>query len=389
MKITMDCSKSVNENAGIARYTTEIAINLASLYSDCEFNYFFNFVRNKKRKNKLIEDYFENYKNVNIKKYPLPGNIKEFLFSSKFSLVNFWSKGSDIYHATEFLSFDIGLKIPQVLTVHDLSMIRFPEHRGKEISYKHGQMLKNACEKADHIISVSEATKKDIINTFKINKDKITVTHLAQDKKFVPITDKPLIQKTISKYKINFPYILFVGTIEPRKNIKNLMIAFDKFVHKNNRQDINLVIIGKKGWNTEDIKKTYLSLASRTKIDFLYYVTDEELRYFYSGAELFCYPSIFEGFGLPPLEAMASGAPVIVSISSSLPEVVGDAGILIDPNDVDAISEAMEKVIQNPEIQSDMSKKSVQRASEFSWKKCAQETHQVYEKVLNVKKQSK
>ncbi len=252
MKITIDASKAVNESAGIARYTQEIIKNLSSLYPKDNFFLYFNFLRGKNEKKQRIKSLISDKKNIQYRIYPLLGALKERLFNFSFPVTKSWIKNCDIVHATEFLSFDNGLKIPQVLTVHDLTMIKFPSHRGQE-AIRHGRILKKACINANKIISVSEATKKDLIKLFNIDPNKISVIHLGANNNFHPIKDRKSSEKALLKYKINFPFILFLGTIEPRKNIKNLLLAFEKFNKNPQYKNIRLVIIGRKGWNTEEI----------------------------------------------------------------------------------------------------------------------------------------
>lgn len=386
MKIAIDCSKAVNEKAGIARYTWEIASLLPKLYKHDNFFYFANFISSKKEKTTIFKKIVNNNKNVISKQYSLPGQIKEKIFPSSFSLLNYLIKNYDIYHAVDFLSFDKSLKIPQVVTVHDLTVVLFPQHQGKKISDAHTKILKSACQNSDKIIAVSEATKQDIVKHFSILPEKITVTHLGYQERFKKISDQLTIKKTLSKYKINFPYILFVGTIEPRKNIKNLILAFDKLQDNQKLKNHHLVIIGRRGWNFSQIEETYQKSVNKEKIHFLNFVADEDLVYFYNGAKVFCYPSIYEGFGLPPLEAAACGVPVVTSNISSLPEVVGEAGELVNPNNYQEITNALEKILLSEKLQKEMSVKSLKQAKKFSWEKCARETHYVYKKVLDERK---
>lgn len=384
MKIAIDCSKAVNEKAGIARYTWEIASHLPRIFTVDEFFYFFNFVRGDEEKKKLIKSLISGRKNINYKIFRLPGSFKEKLFPSPFSILNSWIKNSDIYHATEFLSFDRGLKIPQVLTVHDLSMIRFPAHRKKE-SAKHGKMLALACEKADAIISVSQSTKLDIEKFFNIPAAKIDVVYSGYNTIFRKIVGQQNSEKILKKYHIESPFLLFVGTIEPRKNISNLILAFNKFAQSAEGKKYTLVLAGKHGWNTEEIEKTFNDSRVKEKISFLGYVPDEDLLYLYNNTALFCYPSIFEGFGFPPLEAMACGAPVLSSNVSSLPEVVGSAGKLVDPTDYVSIYNGIRQILSDKVLADKMRQESLLQAKKFSWDKCARDTYRVYKKVLDEK----
>ena len=382
MKIAIDGSKAVNEQAGIARYTWEIANNMPKYFKNDEFFYFFNFLRKSKEKINLIQKLIRKNKNVTYKIIPIPGQLKEKLLPQKFSILNHWLKYYDIYHATEFLSFDNGLKIPQVVTVHDLAIVRFPKHRGEKESSRHSQMLKNACLYSDGIISVSHSTKNDIIKYFRINPDKITVVHSGYNPLFKKVNDPKKEKMIMHRYNINFPFILFVGTVEPRKNIINLMEAFSLFQKNMEVNKCHLVIIGKKGWNTSLIDKAYHDNIHKDKIHFLDYVEDDSLLYFYNKCELFCYPSIFEGFGFPPLEAMACGAPVVTSNISSLPEICGSAAYYIDPEDPKSIFQALSKILNDDGLRRLLRKKSLNQAKKFFWKKCVEETYKVYKGII-------
>lgn len=387
MKIAIDCSKAVNESAGVANYTRELTQNLIELYPKDDFFLFFNFLRGKERKQAKIRQLVGGRNNVKHKVYPLPGGIKEMLFSSSFSILNYWTRGNDLYHATEFLNFDNKLNIPQILTVHDLTMIKFPQHRGSGISGRHGRMLRRACENASTIISISNTTRNDIISYFKTPPAKIKVIYNGVGEVFRPLKDKKRTRAILKeKYRIDFPYILFVGTIEPRKNIANLLKAFAKLSSDQEFRNYHLILIGKKGWNTAEIETTYHSLSVRPKIHFLNYISESDLPLFYNCASLFCYPSLYEGFGLPPLEAMACGTPVLTSDISSLPEITGKAARLVSPVDYEAVFQGMKKVLSDKNLLLEMKQLGLMQARKFSWRKCAQETHGVYEEILKNEK---
>jgi glycosyltransferase involved in cell wall biosynthesis len=382
MRIAIDCSKAINEKAGIARYTRELALHLADNYKDDEFLFYFNFVRDMNKKTQEVVNFIGNRKNVKYVIQSLPGQLKELIFPSRISYLNKLLKSYDIYHATEFLSFDRGLKIPQVLTVHDLSTLRFPNHRGAKESNKHTQMLKSACANSSAIISVSNSTKDDVIKYFNTNSGKITSIFLGYDEIFRQIKNPDDSSKILKMYKIKSPYLLFVGTIEPRKNIENLVVAFNKFKQTAAGKNYQLVLAGSRGWNSELIYKQIESSQSKNDIILLGHVADDDLVHLFNQTSLFCYPSIFEGFGLPVLEAMACGAPVLTSNVSSLPEVGGDAAEYVDPESSEKIFNSLERIIGNKKMLGEMSKKSLAQSKKFSWNKNAIETHKLYEKIL-------
>ena len=276
------------------------------------------------------------------------------------------------------LSFKMPFK--KVMTIHDLTPTLFPHTFNLAPVLLHKLLLPRTLKTADKIIADSNSTKKDLMNHFNIPEEKIRVILLAADEKFKPLSNKE-IKEAKQKYSLNFPFILYVGTLEPRKNIPSLIKAVYKLKKKN--LQYKLVIAGKKGWKYKEIFETINKLNLQNDVVFTGYVSDEDLPALYNAADMFVYPSIYEGFGLPPLEAMACGTPVITSNTSSLPEVVGDAGIMIDPPDVDGLADAMHKVLTDGGLRADMTKKGLERAKIFSWEKCARETLEVYEEVYD------
>jgi len=286
----------------------------------------------------------------------------------------------DIIHNPSQVPTFFKSKQKYILTLHDISPFLTPkEHRhGRVLVYK--LLTPRTLKTADKIITVSNSTKNDLINYFNIPEEKIRVILLAADEKFKPLSNKE-IREAKQKYTLNFPFILYVGTLEPRKNIPSLVKAFYKLKKKNLRY--KLVITGKKGWKYKEIFETIDKLNLQNDVVFTGYVADEDLPALYNAADMFVYPSIYEGFGLPPLEAMACGTPVITSNTSSLPEVVGDAGIMVDPYDVDGLADAMHEVLTDEGLRANMIKKGLERAEMFSWEKCARETLEVYEEVYD------
>ena len=224
-----------------------------------------------------------------------------------------------------------------------------------------------------------------MIEITKLDESQIFVAPLAaSDTLFYPVLEQDIIGYTLQKYDIpsNQPYFLSISTLEPRKNIDTIIKSFSELVLQEKIQDVNLVLVGTKGWDFDKIFEIIaVSPQIKNRIIFTGYVPDEDLAALYSGALCFVYMSLCEGFGLPPLEAMQCGTPVICSDTTSLPEVMGDAGILVNPTDWVAISQAMLNVYQNQPLRIELNQKSLQRASHFSWQKFADETWNVYQKI--------
>ena len=255
-----------------------------------------------------------------------------------------------------------GLKT--VVTVHDLGSQYLPQmHQLKQRAYL-GLMQKFQLKTASRIIAVSNATKQDLIEKISIKKEKVEVVYEGYNKE---IYRNRLKYSDIEEKK----YFIFVGTIQPRKNLERIIIAFSR-----QSSVFNLVIAGSKGWLSDDIYKLPKKLGIENRVKFLGYVPDEQLPALYSGAEALLFPSLFEGFGLPILEAQACGCPVITSNLSSMPEVAGDAAILVDPYSIDDIVKGMER-LQGIGYRVQLIKKGFENIKRFSWEKCAKETLKV------------
>ncbi len=286
---------------------------------------------------------------------------------------------------TQILPFFLNIKVKKVLTIHDLTPILFPETHTKQTVLLWNSTLKLIKNKIDIIIADSQNTKSDCMRLLKVHEEKIKVIYLAADKIYKPLDDKrgKIMEELRRTYNINSNFILYVGTLEKRKNIPNLIKAF----YKLKKRGINpkLVVVGKKGWKYNEIFETMENLNLQKDIIFTGYVPKEDLVKFYNLADVFIYPSLYEGFGLPPLESVACGTPVIASNTSSLPEVVGDAGIMVNPYDVDELVDKMYEVLTNDGLRDELSKKGLERAKLFSWEKTAKETWNVYEVMYHGK----
>lgn len=285
----------------------------------------------------------------------------------------------DIIHSPENSTLISKLKNQKkIITVHDIRQHVFPAYNWETmLSYI---LLPRSLNTADKIIAVSNSTRQDLINYFKIPEEKITVIHEAADSGFKPLNEVELIEVK-RKYNLTFPFILYIGNLAKHKNIPTLIKSFYKMKRSNIGH--KLVITGRKTRNSKEIFETINELNLQKEVVFTGYVPSEELPALYNAADLFVYPSLYEGFGLPPLEAMSCGCPVITSNTSSLPEVVGNAGILVNPYDVDGLARAMYEVLSNDELKTYMIKTGLERATTFSWEKCARETLTIYNEVCN------
>lgn len=271
---------------------------------------------------------------------------------------------------------------PVVVSVHDLSFEHLPQTFLRRSRTQLRLTVRHSARRADRILTLSEHTRGDVIKTYKIDPAKVVAIPLAAPAHFGPVTDDKELQRVRHNYGIDGDYVLSVGSIQPRKNLVRLINAYASLrgIHSGNSFP-KLVIVGKKGWLYDETLRALEETGVKDSIVLTGYVPEPDLPALYSGALCFVYPSYFEGFGLPPLEAMKCGAPVVVGDATSLPEVVGDAGLKIDPFDVSAIAAAIGEVINNSELRRELRVKGLKRAEMFDWQDTARQTLEVYEQV--------
>ena len=266
------------------------------------------------------------------------------------------------------------ISAPQIISVLDVSYKHFPSMFPKKDLVKLGLWGKFSIHKAQKIITISESSKNDIMDEYKISGNKISVIPLG-----IKEVKESKMSKSefIKKHKLENPYILFVGTLQPRKNIIKLIEAFSKI----KKTPLDLVIVGRKGWDFEKILQGPDKYGVSDRVKFLEDVSNEDLPLFYKNAEVFVLPSLYEGFGLPVLEAMQYDCPVVTSNISSLPEAGGDAALYFDPNDTQDIANTIEKVISNPKLRAEMITKGNNQIKKFSWEKSAKEAIKIFESI--------
>ncbi len=265
---------------------------------------------------------------------------------------------------------------PSVISILDISYLYFPGLFKKKDLYQLKLWGRYSIKKAKKIITISNFSKNDIIKMYKVNPDKIAVVYPGIKENLGSNNSNLDMKDLKDKYGIASSYILFVGTLQPRKNIVKLIEAFSKLEEK-----IELVIVGKKGWQFDEILDAPKKYGVEGRVKFLDSVTDEELPNFYKNAVCFCLPSLYEGFGLPILEAMQYGCPVATSNISSLPEVGGDAAVYFDPEDSEDIAKSLKSLIQDPKLRDKLIKRGHEQVKKFSWEKAAKETLKVLEEV--------
>lgn len=289
---------------------------------------------------------------------------------------------ADLYHETNYVP--LPYKGKAIVTICDMSYRLHPHHHPWHRPL-YLRLFQNRMTRADRIITISHNSKQEIMDILKIPEERISVTYLGAAERFRPVEVQEEKQKVLrARYGLPEQYILYVGTIEPRKNLERLVKAFYQFHNENPVSNIKLVLAGGLGWKYEGIFEQIKRLHLADRIICTGYVDEQDLPNLYNLALLFVYPSIYEGFGLPPLEAMSCGVPVISSNTSSIPEVVGDAGILVDPYSVNDLAKAMTMVVESSTLRETMASQGLQQASRFSWHQCALDTLKAYENCIRV-----
>ena len=274
---------------------------------------------------------------------------------------------------------------PVVVSIHDLSF----EHLPQTFKWRSRKQLRitvrRSAREASQVIALSEYARKDIMATYSLNPEKISAIPLAAPAHFRPVRNEEELQRVRQTYGIEGEYILSVGTIQPRKNLSRLVAAYSRLRWAKPEVKLpKLVLAGKCAWLYDETLRTIKELKINDSVILTGYVPETDLPALYSGALCFIYPSYFEGFGLPPLEAMQCGAPVIVGDRTSLPEVVGDAGLLVDPFDVESLAKAIETLISDSSLRAELSVKGLARAKLFDWRETARQTLAVYMKAVGV-----
>ncbi|MEW5861570.1 MAG: glycosyltransferase family 1 protein [Cyanobacteriota bacterium] len=286
----------------------------------------------------------------------------------------------DIVHGTNYAVYPCQKSL-KVMNIYDLTFTKYPDYVNS-IVRTYTQRVKQSLRWTDLVITISESSKKDIVDYLNVDPSRIVVTPLASRYDSIELKQDLIDQKLKTViYDFYKPYILFVSTIEPRKNIVALISAFNHLKQKY-KIDHQLVLIGQKGWRYEPIFAEIENSPWSSQIHHLNYLSDEMVALFYSKADVFAYPSHYEGFGLPVLEAMTLGAPVVTSNTSSLPEIAGDAALLVDPNDSISLAESILQVISDSQLRQTLIQKGKERAKLYSWEKTAQATLQAYRTLL-------
>jgi glycosyltransferase involved in cell wall biosynthesis len=286
----------------------------------------------------------------------------------------------DLYHAPHYV-LPAAVGCNSVVTIHDCIHLMFPQYLPNRMAYAYARaQMWAAAHRSDCILTVSDASKRDILHLFNVPPEKIVVVYNAIDSHFSLTPPADAVARVRERYQLDHRFVLYVGNIKPHKNLVRLIDAFDE-LRRDDLENLKLLIIGDEISKLPALRRAVHRHKLHKHVRFLGYVPDDQLAVLYRLASVFVFPSLYEGFGLPPLEAMASGTPVVTSNVSSLPEVVGDAAVLVDPYDVGSIVDGLRLVLTDPARAEQMRRKGLERAREFSWERSVARTLDVYKRI--------
>jgi len=374
MHIGIWYTPALKQGAGIGRYTRNIVNALAKL--DAE-NYYTLVVS----KDSPLEKLPPFPKNFQVKVLPFSERRLTILWH-RLNLplwVDRWAGGFDLFHSPDFVLPPLA-NTPGLLTVHDLSFMKHPDGALPKLRDWLLKVVPKSVQCAAHILADSESTKTDLQDLLNVPAEKISVVGAGVDARFKPVTDTAILELVMEKYHLPKNFVLGLGTLEPRKNFTGLIAAFNQIA--DDEPDLHLVIAGGKGWLYEPIFAAAKTSPARERIHLIGFVADEDLPALYTLADIFAYPSFYEGFGIPILEAMACGTPIITADNSSLPEVLGDVGLLVDADDIETLGQTIQLMHGTDHFRVRCVPEGIKRAAQFTWERAAQNLLDVYRQFL-------
>ncbi|HVU69004.1 MAG TPA: glycosyltransferase family 1 protein [Ktedonobacteraceae bacterium] len=380
MRIALDYTAGIRQEAGIGNYVRSLFDAMLAL--DTENSYTLLTSGRPTR-----EHPFPDAPNVHGRMLRIPDRYLNVLWYRWRAPLpaNLFTGKIDIYHGPDFVLPPLSSRIRKVVTIHDLAFLEHPEYAVPSLAAYLKKVVPEAVATADVVAAVSHDSARTLVEHFQTPREKITIIPNGLRPHFKRITDPVLLGATTHKFALKHPLILGVGTLEPRKNHLGLIKAFHQA--QNNRDKKNrpamLALAGGQGWLYEETRQLVADLKLEKKVRFLGRVSDLELAILYNLADVFAFPSFFEGFGVPPLEAMACGAPVITSNTSSLPEVVGEAALTVDPHNIDELAQAITRLLGDEKLREELRQKGFERAQIYTWPKAAQKMLDVYQSLYN------
>jgi glycosyltransferase involved in cell wall biosynthesis len=389
LRIGIDYTAAVRQGAGIGRYTRELVRALAELDRENDYVLFAAVGGQRQeaggrrqeagsRRQELVDTGWP--PNFQVHSVPLSDRTLAILWHRlRLPLwVELATGPLDIFHSPDFVLPPVR-RARTMLTVHDLSFIRYPQCADANLRAYLNQVVPRSVQRADLVLADSQSTKDDLVELLSVEPNKIEVIYPGVEERFRPIEDQAHLEEVRKRYSLPPRFVLGLGTLQPRKNFIHLIEAFADLRFA--ICDLHLVIAGGKGWLYEEIFATVERLGLEEQVVFPGFVADEHLPALYNLADLFVFPSLYEGFGLPPLEALACGTPVITSDASSLPEVMGQAGLMVKATDVDGLAEAMQRVLEDDALREGMIARGLEQARKFTWQKAASRLLNLYEKL--------
>lgn len=380
MRIGIDIRSLTEEGrTGVVEYTNNLLLNLLKIDQRNEYFLFYNAFH--PLRNRLIQKF--DFPNVKIKTLKVPNKIFHFsIIFLKYPLLDKLIGGVDLFFAPNLQFLSLSSDCKKVITFHDLSFELYPHFYSLKQRLWHQIINPRAlAQKFDKIIAVSENTKNDLINIYKLDPSKIKVIYSGLNKAGTQDLNPEELDKIRKKYKLPSKFILSLSTLEPRKNLESLILAFDNFISKYHL-DYQLVIAGSRGWSENRVYKISKRINHPERVKFLGPIAEKEKPYLYKLAHLFVYLSFYEGFGFPPLESLTAGTPVITSNTSSLPEVLGSGALLVDPYNLNEISEVIYHNLIDNRLRESLIHQGQKRIKNFDWIKTAQETLALFESMI-------
>jgi glycosyltransferase involved in cell wall biosynthesis len=382
LRIGIDYTSAVRQRAGIGRYTRNLVRGVAEI--DTENDYVL-FVAGGWGAGDGLGTWPSNFQ---IRSVPFSERSMQILWQ-RLRLpipIQALTGPLDLFHAPDFV-LPPRAKMPAVLTVHDLSFIRVPDCFVPGFRSYLERAVARSVRRADLILADSQNTKQDLVELMRVDPAQVTVLYPGVEACFCPVRDEEVLMQVRRRYGLPYRFILGLGTLQPRKNFRGLVEGFGCLLAAGSRHtalsrlvdDLQLVVVGGQGWMFEDTLAAVEAEGLRQRVHFAGFVEDRDLAAVYSLAVAFAFPSWYEGFGLPVLEAMACGTPVVVSDNSSLPEVVGGAGLLVDAADSAALADALLKILADEPLRRGLGSRGIERAKRFSWRNSAEQLLDVYQ----------
>jgi glycosyltransferase involved in cell wall biosynthesis len=376
LQITLDYTAGITARSGGGRYARHLVEALDALHRPHRYT-LFSCVRPQADPHLPKGDAF--------RLRALPFGEQLWRRARRFVPADFFTGHADLWHGLDFTLPPL-LRSSAIVTIPDLAFLTQPESIEPAQAAFLRQAVSKAAQRADAVITFSEQVRHELLERLSIPAEHVHVVSPGVSTAFHRITDDMLLAATRHKFELQSPFLLTVGTLEPRKNLIRLVQAFDK-IRRDRSGPKMLIIVGQNGWRYEEVYETVNRLGLKNEVRFLGHVTDLELVLLYSLADAVALPSLYEGFGFALLEAMACGAPVVCSNAGALPEVAGDAALLVNPTDTDALGTMLLRLLRNPKLRALLSKKGQARAAKFPWEVCAQNHLKLYEEVMQKREQ--